>query len=141
MGTQLMIGVVICVCVVSIVAVAVSAMQRRRAELRHWTLLSALLCAVCSPVLVAGFSLAGFSLIELPLVDSAAASGAAEGGPIGDKSNAAEKVAANVIKPAFKFDPQASASSKTAKQPTKTGEDTSLGIKKKRWRWRRAFLL
>ena len=130
MGTQLMIGVVICVCVVSIVAVAVSAIQRRRAELRHWTLLSALLCAVCSPVLVAGFSLAGFSLIELPLVDSAAASDAAEGGQIGDKLKAAENVAANVIKPAFKFDPQASASSKTAKQPTKTGEDTSLGIKK-----------
>ncbi len=56
------------VAVVSVVALIVSWRLKRYPAVRHWVLLSALLCGLASPVFAAAFLRSEISLVTLPLL-------------------------------------------------------------------------
>lgn len=67
---QWLVLVTIIVATVAFVALLMSLCFRLRPAVRHWILFSALLIALASPLLVAGFSAAGISFIKLSLYSS-----------------------------------------------------------------------
>lgn len=68
---QLIIAGTAAVTLISTTAWLASGLCRRNAAVRHWLLLSALLCCLATPVLVVAMSTAGISLIQFPLLPAA----------------------------------------------------------------------